>query len=110
MPSFVKAGDAVIDTTEIRRIDCERLVHDGWVLVEYVSGRTERFRGADAIDIVMRTCPSFFEGRRMRWIRHSWAIHNIVGHPVMQILTWLGRPDLGLKVHDATIPTPSDQR
>lgn len=103
---FVKAGASVLDVKEIRRIDCEHLVNEGWVLIEYLNGTSERLKGAEAIDIVMRTCPSFFEGRRMRWIRHSWAIHNIVGHPVMQILTWLGMPELGIKVHDATIPTP----
>ena len=36
----------------------------------------------------------------------SWAVHNLVGHPMMQILTWLGKPELGVRVHDVTIPRP----
>ena len=36
----------------------------------------------------------------------DWAVHNLVGHPLMQILTWLGKPELGVRVHDATTPRP----
>jgi len=30
--------------------------------------------------------------------------------PLMQILTWLGKPELGVRVHDATIPRPTHAR
>lgn len=36
----------------------------------------------------------------------SWAIHNLIGHPAMQILSWFGLTKLGLKIHDATCPMP----
>lgn len=36
--------------------------------------------------------------------RFAFALHNLVGHPVMEILHWFGRDDLGEKIHAWTIP------
>jgi hypothetical protein len=36
--------------------------------------------------------------------RFQYTIHNIVGHPVYEILSLLGREDLGRKIHDLTLP------
>ncbi len=55
----------------------------------------------------MRLDPAFFEGRRFRWVRSSWALHNLVGHPLLQLLAWVGHTPLGLRVHDATVPRPA---
>lgn len=38
-----------------------------------------------------------------RWYRH-WAVHNLVAHPLSEILHWLGLGDLGNRIHDATLP------
>lgn len=37
----------------------------------------------------------------------TWAIHNIVAHPVSQILFMLGFKGLSKQVHDMTVP-PAD--
>ena len=34
----------------------------------------------------------------------NYAFHNIIGHPLMQILNWVGKPDLANKIHDQTLP------
>jgi hypothetical protein len=34
----------------------------------------------------------------------NYAFHNIVAHPLMQILQWIGKSDLADKVHDRTLP------
>lgn len=34
----------------------------------------------------------------------NYAFHNIVAHPLMQILQWIGRQDLADSVHDKTLP------
>ena len=40
----------------------------------------------------------------------SFAFHNIVGHPLMQLLMWAGKKDLAEKVHNSTLPvTPPDE-
>ena len=34
----------------------------------------------------------------------NFAMHNIIGHPVMHILNTVGLHDLATIVHDATLP------
>ena len=63
-------------------------------------------RPKDAIDAVMALRPSALEGKRLRWARHAWALHNLVGHPLLQLLVWLGQTKLGMAVHDGTVPRP----
>lgn len=36
--------------------------------------------------------------------RFQWTLHNVVAHPVMEILTQVGLSKLGTRVHDATLP------
>ena len=36
--------------------------------------------------------------------RFQWAPHNLVAHPLMEILHQLGFHELSDKVHDVTIP------
>jgi hypothetical protein len=32
------------------------------------------------------------------------AVHNIIAHPLMEILSWIGLSKLGEWCHDATLP------
>lgn len=34
----------------------------------------------------------------------SWPAHNLVAHPLSEVLYWIGLGDLGNKIHDATVP------
>lgn len=34
----------------------------------------------------------------------NYAVHNIIAHPLMEILKWIGKNDLANKVHDQTLP------
>ena len=36
--------------------------------------------------------------------KFRWSAHNIIGHPVCEILSWVGLNELGVKIHDATLP------
>jgi hypothetical protein len=38
-------------------------------------------------------------------IRFQWTLHNLVAHPVGEILYQLGFENLNNRLHDATIPT-----
>lgn len=60
----------------------------------------------EALDALMRVCPQALEGRKLRWLRHRWAFHNLVAHPVMQLCAFVGLTKLGLKLHDHTVPRP----
>jgi len=33
-----------------------------------------------------------------------WAIHNLIAHPVAEILFWVGLEKLGNQFHDWTVP------
>jgi hypothetical protein len=92
----------------ITSVDCSRL-ETLEVTVHHRDG-VDVASGLDAIDVVMVTRPSALEGKRLRFVRHAWAVHNLVGHPLMQILVWLGARRLGLAVHDATVPRPRGAR
>ena len=39
-------------------------------------------------------------------IRWRWTLHNIVGHPLSEVLYQLGAASVGNWVHDATLPDP----
>lgn len=34
----------------------------------------------------------------------NYAVHNIIAHPLMEILTWIGKDTLANKIHDKTLP------
>lgn len=40
----------------------------------------------------------------MKRFYKNWPMHNIVAHPLMQILAWIGLVSMANKVHDATLP------
>lgn len=37
--------------------------------------------------------------------RFRWTLHNLVAHPLSEVLFQLGFEDLGNRLHDATIPS-----
>ena len=40
----------------------------------------------------------------MKRFYKNWPMHNIVAHPLMQILEWIGLVSMADKLHDATLP------
>lgn len=36
--------------------------------------------------------------------RFRYTVHNLVAHPLMEVLHLVGLSDLGDKIHDATLP------
>lgn len=84
---------------DTRELDALRLraLHPsaGWLL----------FEGIHAVECALMVKPSILEGRRaIKWAKRAWVIHNLIGHPLMQLLCLLGARSLGLWVHDATVP------
>lgn len=43
---------------------------------------------------------------RIDWAKFMWAVHNLVGHPLMQILALFKFYDAAFWVHDVTVPKP----
>lgn len=103
---FFRIKDQLVAVSRVQWVDCSKLESELTISMRIEPNTTYTVTGAEAVDFVMRFHPAWFEGRRFRWVRHAWAVHNLVGHPVMQFLAWLGLPKLGLHVHDITTPRP----
>lgn len=104
--TFIQINDKLVNAYTINSITVDQLVMYGFIHIHYYDGEIESVSGPEAVDVVMRLCPSAVEGRRFKFLKFHWAIHNLIGHPLMQVLSWLGLRSWGLKVHDATVPNP----
>lgn len=106
---FVHFNGRLVNADTIRQIQYEDLASKGYIRVVFKKDPQERIElveGPEAFDVVMRLCPGALEGERAEYHRHAWAIHNLLGHPLMQVCSWLGFTQLGLKIHDLTAPNP----
>jgi hypothetical protein len=101
---FVKAGDTIIRIDDIQSIDMAR-IEQGILNVTHKGGISEA-RDFDAFEIVMLLQPAAIEGRRLRWAKNAWAFHNLVAHPLMQVMVWLGFKKRAIWLHDVTVPKP----
>lgn len=105
MISYLKMGDNLIPHDNVSSVDLSRIDQDQ-VTVHTRDGRAFVAYGFDAVEVVMATKPSSYEGLRMVWRRWDWALHNLIAHPAMQILAWCGQGHLAVRLHDATTPRP----
>ena len=103
---FVHYNGKVVNSDSIEWIDYSNLAKDSYIRVCEKGDLVRIVEGPQAFDVVMRLCPEALEGEQAKYNRHAWAIHNIFGHPLMQLFSWLGLTKLGLKIHDATVPNP----
>jgi hypothetical protein len=103
--NFVKAGDHLVNLDFIASIDTKELQNLKLTL-NFFSGNTETVEGLDAIEIVMKANPAMFEGKRMNFPKRSWIVHNLIAHPIMQILALIGLKRQAMWIHDSTIPRP----
>ena len=106
---FIKAGQAVIPLADIAEVRIDML-EEGVVTVLRRDGVAHDAHEFDAFEILMLLHPSALEGRRLRWAKNAWAFHNIVAHPLMQALVWLGFKKQAIRLHDATVPKPLGTR
>jgi hypothetical protein len=106
-PAFLKAGDRLVPISAVAGVGIAD-VEGARVRIDLTDGTSLLAEGFDAIEAVMLTRPSALEGRRLRWRRGAWALHNLLAHPAMQVLAWAGYGRLGVRLHDATTPVPRD--
>src|SRR5271154_6866746 len=103
---FVHFNGKLVNSDTIEWVDYSNLSKTGHIKVYDKQGLMYLVQGPQAFDLVMRLCPEALEGERAEYHRHAWAIHNLIGHPLMQLFSWLHLTSLGLKIHDATVPNP----
>jgi len=102
---FAKAGTQVFRLDDITSADFSNIEQLAAV-VRLRNGETFEAQGPDAIELAYAIKPSVLEGRRMAHARHAWAFHNLVAHPVMQILAFFKAYHRALWIHDSTVPKP----
>src|SRR5690349_945573 len=101
---FVRAGSRLIAVVSIRSIDFSA-IESLRVTIIHAEG-TDAAEGIHAIEALMELKPSALEGRRLRWAKRAWVVHNLIGHPLMQVLALLRLHRQALWIHDATVPKP----
>jgi hypothetical protein len=106
---FIKAGDIIIPLSSVQSVDISRLESCGVAVILHANGTAEA-REFDAFEAVMLVHPSALEGRRLRWAKHAWAFHNLVAHPLMQVMVWCGFKRQAIWLHDVTVPKPTGLR
>ena len=106
---FLRINHKLIPAARIREVDITN-IEDLRLNIYLEDGpdvlRIESVQGIQAIELLMALRPSVLESRRLRWARHAWAFHNLVGHPLMQLLAFFKKYKLAMQVHDSTVPRP----
>lgn len=105
MKKFVKVSDLLIPISSVESVDMST-IEQGFVTVSHGGGKLSRADGFDAFEIIMLLSPGAIEGRRLRFAKNAWAFHNLVAHPMMQIMVWLGFKRVAIALHDKTVPHP----
>ena len=103
--SFVKSGDFIFPKDEIALLDCSRL-EELIVTLTLKTGQVIVAEDIHALELVMQVKPSMFEGKRLKWAKFVWFIHNIFGHPLTQIFSLFKCYRLAFWIHDVTVPKP----
>lgn len=44
----------------------------------------------------------------MKWLYKNWHVHNLIAHPLMQLMAYVGLEDMGNRLHDATFPNDGE--
>lgn len=106
---FIRSRTRIINSESIRWIDLNDL-EAGMIVVHHEDGQggmiQSEITGSMAVEAVMQLKPSALEGHRLKWVRRAWMKHNLIGHPLLMLFALLGRVDIGLKIHEATVPRP----
>lgn len=103
---FINIGDKIYNASQISWIDCKNYINKQYITIRFAEGEWMTVSGVEALNIIQRLCPNILEGKRAKYIKHAWALHNLVGHPGMQLAAFLGFTKLSLWLHDITLPKP----
>ncbi len=102
---FVKINDEIVHVDKIISMDCSQ-IESLIVIIKLENNQELIARDIHALELVMQTKPSMFEGKRMKWPKFAWFIHNIFGHPLTQIFALFKLYKTAFWIHDKTVPKP----
>lgn len=103
---FVNINSQIVKLNDIKKIDLS-LLKTETIIVTMEDGEQHSVDGFAALELIYLLKPSILEGNPdIRFKKHMWAIHNIIAHPLMQILAWLKLYVQAIWIHDVTVPKP----
>ena len=103
---WVRVGDKIVLVSDIKSVEISQLITE-IVEVELKDGTKDHLMGFAALELVWLLKPSALEGNPgIKWKKHMWAIHNLFGHPVLQLLAWVNQYKWAIWIHDITVPKP----
>jgi len=105
---FLLANNLVIRADTIEHVDISEI--ERLKIVLHHSGGQHTVIGIQAIEILMALKPSALENKRLKWAKNAWALHNMFGHPIMQLLAFFRMYEYAMMVHDKTVPKPIGRR
>ncbi len=107
--NFIKTDNGLINVSKIIYIDTS-LVEELKIEIkssdEYGNIIKDVATNLNAIEILMELKPSCLEGKNLKWMKNKWIVHNLIAHPLMQILCFFKCYKLAIKLHDNTVPKP----
>jgi hypothetical protein len=103
---FLHFNKRIVNPATIDWIDCKNYVEHGYIWVHYLNEQSEKVDNPEAINVITELAPSILEGEQAKYTKHAWALHNLVGHPMMQIFAFFKLTKLSLWAHDITVPKP----
>lgn len=106
---YVKNGTHLIPSDRVESADYSR-IEDLILVVTHSGGTKSSIEGIDALEAAMVLNPACLEGKRLRWAKGKWHVHNLIGHPLTSILSMFGLYRWAFWVHDNTVPKPKDLR
>lgn len=95
-----------IDWDNISSVDYSKIETEFKVTITTKQGVVAVATELNAIEVLMQIRPSALEGKRLRWAKRVWYVHNLIGHPLMQILAMFGLYKAAFWIHDKTVPKP----
>lgn len=120
-PFILSGNGALIPVRAITYVDLQR-VEELVIIVHHEKDgmpQMTEIEGVQATEALMLLKPSAMEGRRMRWARQAWLLHNTVGHSylaAMSLAAWGIKgcfPEIarrlvrhGVYIHDKSCPNP----
>lgn len=103
---FVKVDNRIIRVNDIKSIDLNNMKNQ-YIIVTLDNDQEVFVSGFFALELIWLVKPSALEGNNfIKWKRHVWNIHNLFGHPLMQVLSWFRLYSLAIWIHDITTPKP----
>ena len=106
---FFKANNILYRVIDIKTVDYYQ-IEQLRIFVTLEDNTIISLEGIEAIELIMQIKPSAFESKRLRWPRFAWMIHNMVGHPLMNICALFKLYKLAFYIHDITVPKPIGKR